>query len=275
MQKRASGRTVPRPLTERGLKGRRALKRFLYTQLALRQVVMIALGREQPLLNFTVEADPPSVYAVYRVRPERVDDLAGALGLPPELPPTPIRCLADDEPEYLVAANIYRVSGLATGMRIEWSAFVADEAGIPRYMVVDAMSSEFSMDPVDIITPRSVVEHSRTGNRITSFVDDGKGTWSLDVDLPEGDGAPRVSPAPEWATANDFIYWTNGICDRTWYDAGMHDPRKRRVPEGNYTTENRTHWAELLEDEPVHVLVFEDAIELTISPWENIDRIRP
>ena len=69
-------RPLTKPLTRAGLRGRKALKRFLYAQLAMRQAVMIAIGREQPLVPFTVEADPPSVYFVYRIRPEVVDQTA-------------------------------------------------------------------------------------------------------------------------------------------------------------------------------------------------------
>ncbi|MEL7206617.1 MAG: hypothetical protein AAGK32_00025, partial [Actinomycetota bacterium] len=51
------------------------LKRFMYSQLALRSAVMIALGKEEPFVTFTVEEDPPSVYLVFALRPERADDL--------------------------------------------------------------------------------------------------------------------------------------------------------------------------------------------------------
>jgi len=270
-----STKPLSRPLTRAGLRGRRALKRFLYAQLALRQAVMIALGREQPLVPFTVEADPPSVYFVYRIRPEVVEQLGDLLGLPPHLRSTPIRCLIDDDPAHLLTLNVYRVSGLASGLRAEWSVFVRDAAGVPRYLVLDARSSQVSMDPVDIITRASPVAHERRGSVIATRVGEGPDAFVSAIDMPPGDAAPRVSPAPEWATANDFIYWGNGICDRTYYDAGMVDPRKRKVPASAFTVEDGTPWAGLVEPEPEHVLVFEDAIELVISPWENLDRLEP
>ena len=131
------------------------------------------------------------------------------------------------------------------------------------------------MDPVDVITPRSTVRHDRSGSTITTQVGDDPEALRCTIEMPEGDGAPRVSPHAEWAAANDFIYWCNGICDRTWYDAGMHDPRKRKVPAPNYEVRDNTPWAELLEDEPLHVLVFEDEINLVMAPWQNLDDIQP
>ena len=269
----ATRRALYKPLTEAGIKGRRALKRFLYAQLTMRSAILVALGREQPLMNFIVKAEPPSVYIVWRVKPDRVADLPAALNLPPDMPPVPIRCLADDEPEYLITCNYYEVGGIATGLRAEWSVFVADAAGIPRYLVFDARSSDISMDPVDVITPKSTVRHERTGSTITTQVGDDPEALHCTIEMPEH--APRVTPHAEWAAANDFIYWCNGICDRTWYDAGMHDPRKRRVPEGSYEVSDNTAWAELLDPEPRHVLVFEDEISLVMAPWQNLDTITP
>ena len=49
----------------------------------MRSAILVALGREQPLMNFIVKAEPPSVYIVWRVRADRVADLPEALSLPP------------------------------------------------------------------------------------------------------------------------------------------------------------------------------------------------
>ena len=45
---------------------RRALKRFIYSQLTLRESLLIGFGRSKPLVSFRVEADPPSVYLNFR-----------------------------------------------------------------------------------------------------------------------------------------------------------------------------------------------------------------
>lgn len=278
MTDRSVGRPSPdaltKPLGRRGIIGRKALKKFLYSQLSLRQGVMIVLGKEQPLVRFTVEDDPPSVYVVFRVRDDRVADLPTIFGLPPHLPPTPIRCVAGEEPQYYLVLNYYRVSGLAVGLRAEWSIFVADAEGIPRYMVVDACSEKFSIDPVDLNTRRSRVDHRREADRIVSVIGADDRAFECAIEL--NDVEPTyVTTDPQWSRANDYIYWTNGICDRTFYDAGMHNAKVRRVEATSCTITDRTPWRDLVEPEPAHVLVFEDAIELAMSPWENLRSIRP
>ncbi len=236
---------------------------------------MIALGREEPLAAFTVEADPPSVYWVFRVRADAVGRLRSVLQLPAAFESTPIRCLTSDVPEHIIVLNVYRVSGLAKGMRAEWSLFVGDAEGIPRYMVFDARSSLLSMDAVDVITRKSTVEHVRDGQTISTRVGDGDSAFTSTITIPSGDGAPLVTTAADWSTANDYIYWGNGICDRTYYDAGMAAARVRDVAAIHVTIDDRTSWADLIEPTPLHVLVFEDAINLVISPWENLRRLQP
>ena len=262
-----------RPLTPAGLRGRRALKRFLYAQMALRQGLMIALGREQPLVPFTIEAEPPSVYWVHRLRPDVVDDLAARLGLPDGVAVAPIRCLAGAEPEAYLTLNVYRVSGLANGVRAEWSTYVDVGDGVPRYLVVDARSSQASMDPVDVITPASTVVHERDGRLVRTRVGDGPAPYSCTLELPEADDLDLVEVDHQWVTANDSIYWGNGVSDRTFYDAGLAAARQVDLPPTASTIDDRTPWADLVEPEPAHTLVLCDAVELVISPWENVDRL--
>lgn len=256
-------------ISARGLRGRRALRRFLYSQMALRNGALIALGREQPLVRFTVEDDPPSVYLVHRVAD--VDALARHLALPPGMALAPIRCAADDEPEYLLTLNVYRVSGITNGLRAEWSTYIADAAGVPRYLVVDARADNTSMDPVDVITKRSVVRHERRGDAVSIEIGEGTGVYRARFDIPAD--APAETSHADFVTANDYIYWRNGVCDRTFYDAGLADADQVSVEPGTVQIEDHTEWAAFADAEPRHVLVFREAIEFVVSPWANVDEL--
>jgi len=259
----------PSPLTRRGLLARRALRRFLYSQMAMRSAVMIALGKEAPLVRFTVEDDPPSVYLVFRIAPSEVSRLAPDLALPADLRLTPVRCLAGDEPEHLLTLNVYRVSGITNGMRAEWSVYVDDGRGRPRYLVVDARSSGRSMDPVDVITPASRVEHRVEGDVVSLAVGPPDEAFEASFSIPH-EAAKAVS-APEWITANDEIYWANGISDRTFYDGGLADASQVSVDPAAVKVDDRTRWASYVEPVPHRVLVFREAIEFVVSPWSNVE----
>ncbi len=232
---------------------------------------MIALGKEAPLVPFTVEADPPSVYVVFRIRADLLERLRADLALPDGMALTPIRCLAGDAPEHLVTLNVYRVSGITNGLRAEWSTYIEDETGRPRYLVIDARSSTRSMDPVDVLTKASRVEHARVGDTVRMSI--GPDAQAITAELTIPVDAPRVLADPEWISANDDIYWRNGVCDRTFYDAGMADADQVAVPPAEVKIDDQTPWATYLEPDPVHVLVYRQGIEFVVSPWANLERL--
>ncbi len=265
------GGSRPHSVSKMGLLGRRALRRFLYSQMAMRSAIMIALGKEQPLVRFTVENDPPSVYFVFRIRADERDRFLADLSLPAGTQLAPIRCLIDDEPEYVLTLNVYRVSGITNGLRAEWSVYVEDADGVPRYLIVDARSSGRSMDPVDVITPASRVDHRRVGDEVSTVLGPHGSTFEASFSIP--DDAETVISAHEWTTANDDIYWRNGVHDRTFYDAGLAAPDQVVIDPANVTITDQTTWAGYIEPTPLRVLVFRQAIEFVVSPWANIDEL--
>ena len=145
-----------------------ATKRFVYSQLYLRESLFILIGKSKPIVRFTVEASPPSLYFNFAILPGRLDELARQLDLPHPL--APIRCLEREEPFYCLTLNIYRVSGLANGIRAEWSLYVRGPDGVPRYLVVEAVADAGSMDPVAIISRAGQISHEQTadGERVVA-----------------------------------------------------------------------------------------------------------
>ncbi len=249
--------------------GRRLLKRLMYSQLAMRDAFRILLGRERPNLHFTVLADPPSVYINFPVRKEMEREFTDYINLAEGFTLAPIRCLSDDKPTLMLTLNIYEVSGLVHGPRAEWSTYVTDSDGKPRYMVVEARAAAGSMDPVNLFTKPDRVEHGVSAGRLVSTVASEEGNlFESTVRLDKAH--PCVRPASEWIEANDYIYWRNGVCDRTYYDAGLFNARVHSVPPEDIAIGDNTHWARFIDPLPRHVLWFEGALEFMISPWFNV-----
>jgi hypothetical protein len=218
-------------LTRVGRFVRRSIKRFIYSQLYLRDSLMILFRKSAPLVLFNVEDDPPSIYINFRIRPERVEPLADLLDLPDGLTLTPIRFLDGEEPFHAITLNAYRVSGLVNGVRAEWSAYVRDGEGVPRYLVIEAQSDVGSMDPVHIVTRPGSMEHVLEGDRLHARIScESQGEFAFEARLPALADREALRSAPEWIEANDLIYWRNGICDRTFYDAALASAPLWRVP---------------------------------------------
>jgi len=261
---------VPRPgseLSERQRRGRSLLKRFLYSQLAQRDAFGIARGRTKPLVHFIVEADPPSVYYNFEIPAERAAELERELALPH--PITPIACLEGETPFHCLTLNMYRVSGLANGIRAEWSVYVRDAGGTPRYLVVEAQADSGSIDPVRLLTRGTECTHTCSEALLESRVrDESGGHFSARLTSPlQGQ---RAVSTREWVEANDYIYWRNGVCDRTFYDSGLANSRTHLIDPARVETSDDTAWARWVNPEPRHVLVYEHAIEFAMSPWWNI-----
>ena len=249
--------------------GRRFLKRMLYSQMALRDAFLILIGKHNPNLSFTVLADPCSIYINFRVKPEMAREFADYINLADDMSPVPMRALATDDPELMLTLNIYEVSGLVNGPRAEWSTYISDSDGIPRYMVLEARAAAGSLDPVNMFTRPDRVEHQRKNNTIVSTAASQGGslfTCSLRLD----ESQPVVHAAAEWVEVNDYIYWRNGVCDRTSYNASVFNGKVRSVPFRDFNITDNTHWARFVESQPVNVLRYDGALEFVVSPWFNI-----
>lgn len=257
----------PVPLTTRKRRGRVALKRFLYSQLLVKDAFMVMIGRGKPLVRFTVEASPPSVYLNFAVRPDQVEAFERHIAVP--MPLAPIRCLETDEPSHCLTLNMYRVSGLATGIRAEWSTYVHDADGVPRYMVVDAACEKGTLDSVDLFTVSGHAGYIATDGHLSMFAGaDASAELRCAVTLPP-DAEPARS-AREWVTANDYIYWRNGVCDRTFYDAGLADAAMVSIDPSTAEISDTTQWARFIDPIPRNMVAFTKPIEFAISPWWNL-----
>ena len=126
------------------------------------------------------------------------------------------------------------------------------------------------MDPVDIITKASTVNHERVENSIHTQIGDGDEAFRSTITIPESKS--YATSSSEWVTANDHIFWGNGLSDRTFYNSGLAAARQIRINNDDVEIQDGSFWAQFVEPDPVHILVVEGSIELVMSPWENVDR---
>ena len=257
------------PDTDPKLPKRRLLKRALYGLMGMRDAFMIMRGKHTPHLSFKVLGDPPSIYINFPIRKEMEQQFADYINLGDNLKPAPIQILEDDEPELMLTLNIYEVSGLVNGPRAEWSTYINDKNGVPRYMVLEARAAAGSLDPVNMFTKPDRVEHQVTDGRIVSTAASQGGslfTSSIGID----EAQPIARTTAQWTEANDYIYWRNGICDRTSYNASVFDGKARCAPAEDFTISDETHWVPFIEKQPRHAIRYENALELVVAPWFNI-----
>jgi hypothetical protein len=163
------------------------------------------------------------------------------------------------------------VSGLANGVRAEWSVYVLDHEGKPRYLVLEAQSDAGSMDPVNIVTRAGDMQHTLDGDLLrTRVTTECPGTFLAEARIPAPEHRETVMADRQWIEANDYIYWRNGICDRTFHDGAMANTPLWCIPPENLRIEDASGWHEYIEPEPVHGVVFARRVQIAISPWWNV-----
>lgn len=253
----------------------RIMKRFMYGALTLQTAFKIFLGEEQPMLPFIVQENPRSIFINFTIPEENLTDLAEHLQLPEGFTLAPIRIIAEETPKYYLSLNIYAVSGLGgalSGNRAEWSVYVKNNGGRTSYMVVEAKSSAFSLDSVNLFTPATPLDHELLPEGLRSFVDTG-GETSFESLIPSEaiNTATEVMGANEWAAANDLIYWRDGVADRTYYDGKLIDTPMLSIDPASVSIADTSEWQPFVNALPANVLMFQTGLDFAISPWYNLD----
>jgi hypothetical protein len=90
------------------------------------------------------------------------------------------------------------------------------------------------------------------------------------ITLPAAEDRNYQVPNREWVAANDYIYWLNGVNDRTFHNATAHSAQLISVDLADVTLADNTEWVPFIEPVPAHVLVYLGPIQFMIGPWWNI-----
>jgi hypothetical protein len=260
-----------------------SVKREYYGNHAQTQANLIAVGQAQPVVEFTVQNSPPSVFWNYPIPDAQAGAFESFIGLPHGFSLAKVRILdSDPAPRYWLSLNIYRVTGITTGLRAEWNTYVDDGTGVPRFMIIRARAAEGSIDPIGPLAKPEPFTHSLDpGDVITTalnktVIQDGTpvvtpdNQFSSTISLPDPADRDFVAPTLEWTGANDFIYWMNGVNDRILYNSNVHNASMISVDPADVTIANDSEFAPYLEPNPQHVLVYLNKLEFAIGPWWNV-----
>ena len=259
------------------------LKNAHYGKLAQQEAGQVALSTFSPVVEFTVVDTPPSIFVNYVVPDAQAAAFESFIALPPTFSLAKVKILESDaQAHYWLSANIYRVTGITTGLRVEWSTYVDDGSGKPKFMIIRARAADGSIDPIGPLAYPEPFQHSldpdnviRTSMNATEVTEDGATVlpdhlYSSEIVLPDVQDRNYVQPTREWAAANDLIYWMNGVADRTFYNSTAHSAPMISIDLNDVTIDDDTEWMPYVDTTPAHVTVYLDRLEFVISPWWNV-----
>ena len=253
------------------------LKQLSYGLEAIAYADATGVDANMPWLAFNVAASPHSIFINYTFSSETQREAFEREVLPAGFRLTPMSIVSGEPPTYYLVLNIYGSSGgLVEGARAEWSVFVEDPvSGVPRFMVVEAVAASIAADPVNLLTAPENVQHVVRGGVVTSSVkrpqEDGGKLLYFSSAFPEpAPGEQTVQLSPQFAVANDYIYWSNGVADRGIYNGSVYARPVTLIDPMTFSVEDNSRWATYLNETPRHVLSYQNALEIIISPWVNL-----
>jgi Divergent InlB B-repeat domain len=260
------------------------LKTLFLEMDAVDYTAAVVHGGNPPFLNFNVGGSPNSIFINFEFKDEAARQAFEADHLPAGITLAPIRVLAGEEPRYFLVLNIYQSSGgLVEGARAEWSVFVNDPVtGAPRFTVVQAAAAGISADPVNLLTSAEPVTHvldqAPEPDAIVSYVgvvDPGTGVeteyFSSRINAPQPPVSSNARLAREFVVANDYIFWGNLVADRGLYNSTFHSREVVLIDANDFTVADNSRWKDYINAAPVHTMVYQNPLDLVVSPWWNLD----
>jgi hypothetical protein len=246
-------------------------------------------GIREATAGFTVEnADVPAYFVNFHVPNDKLADLATAIDLPSGFTLSPVRILKNGPKDYAISLNVYSASGVAPGYRAEWSTYVnAPGSDVPSFFVIDVATSTPSLDPVRLFIPVAeafTLELDQGSGIVTTAIQSGPTLFSAalpaNLDCPKKrrrgrkneDEAYCQSISDEFLAANDLIYWSNGIADRTRYDGNQFRDIVKVLKLEDVTINDGTAWTSFW-DYVTEVFLFRNEQDFVLSPWDNLEEV--
>ncbi|MBL8777863.1 MAG: hypothetical protein JNK12_18135 [Acidimicrobiales bacterium] len=229
------------------------------------RVEELFLGTGDAYVGLDVPNQTPSTYYSFAITdPEAME---AALDLPDgqRLAPTPL--FEDDEEAYHLTLSVHEAADAVEGTRAEWSVYVDDGYGRPRQQVVDLMTEDVGVDPVSIINLPSDVRHGLDDGVLSTHLT--SPTISFDASF-ETSGASDEALSLDWIESGDDICYSNGVCDKFYYDAEtldvpVHQPQEVTVEELS------TPWDEFLDAASPTVFYRDNTQGYAVKRWHNLE----
>jgi hypothetical protein len=246
----------------------RLLKRKLYSKLINNDVVAAFNAKDEPVSAFEIDNSVPSVFFNYVIPDAKADGLEAALGLPSGYCLKKNKILESDAQQaYYLTLNIFKINEAIEGLRAEWSVYVDDGTGHEHFMIVELMTEDVVLDPVNLLNFPSMVQHELSGDTVsTTLVSP---TIDFKAVLKVNDCREELHTL-DWVEAKDFVYYLNGICDKYYFGEGSLETPLLLVNPSSVIVSASTPWSEFIDSEPVHVLLRTNRQFIGKKPWVNV-----
>lgn len=203
------------------------IKQQAFGGLMFQRAEQVAAGQAEPLMGFDAR---DSFFVNWVIPHHKVEAFEETLDLPEGFELAPIRIVRGERARYFLSLNIYEVTIGLPALRAEWSVYVrtADDP-TPRFMVVEAQSSADAFDPALGPVPGVPFEYTRDDEQLHTVIDAGETQFEMGLHKPRRTRWNSRRATLQWARANDYIYWPNGVVDKAYYNGTLTKERMTAV----------------------------------------------
>lgn len=229
------------------------------------RVEQLFLGTGDAYVGLDVANETPSTYYNFEVTDPEA--LAAALDLPAGQHLARTTLFENGAERYFLTLKVYEVDDAVEGTRAEWSVYVDDGSGRPHQMVLDLMTEDVGIDPVSIVNLPSDVRHGLADGALSTRLS--SPTISFDASF-EAATASDEALTLDWIESGDNVCYTNGVCDKFYYDAETLDVPVHRAADVT-VNEFSTPWSDFVNATPSIVFYRDNAQGYAVKRWHNLE----
>ncbi len=224
--------------------------------------------------NLPLNVSPLSTYINFRLNDIQTSYLNKYIqNFNSDLEIVPINILEEDKDKYnYLSVNIYNCTSpvffndLNELTRCEINTYVKDKKGNYGTLIIDYLSNEFSMDPVNIFKSKEDVNFYNTDIFKTINCTSLKDRVTLNINFSSlVDNNIRLNN--ELIKYTDKVFYKNGIFDKIYYDSSLVDPIIN-VP--NSVFNFSFIYKDLFFEKIDSIFYFKEGISFIAGMWDNI-----
>ena len=249
------------------------LLRFVYKGLLTGMPFLTYNILKQSTFNAPLDVKPFSTYLNFKLDTDQVDYLSNYVNkFTNNLTLVPIQLYPNTPEEYMLSVNIYNcTSPLFLNdekeiTRCEINTYVKDNNDNYGTLIVDYLSNEISMDPVNVIKFKDNIKFSN--NDIYKTIDCKSKIENIDLKLNFTtfyDYSNKISD--KLVKYTDRVFYKNGIMDKVYYDSTLTDATVRSPLIYNNLTFN---YKGLKFTELDSIFYFTNKLNFIGGMWANI-----
>jgi len=230
-----------------------------------RDVEELFQGKDDAYMGIRVVNETPSTYYNFQITDP--DGLAATLDLPADHSLAPTRFFEGGAEGYYLTLSVYAFEDANEGMTAQWSVYVDDGSGRPPYQrVLDLMTADVGIDPVSIFNLPSEVRHSLADGVLSTRLSSAAITFDASVNAT---GATDEALTMDWVESGDNVCYSNGVCDKFYYDAETLDTPVHRAADVT-VNEFSTPWSQFVSATPAIVFYRDNAQLYAVTRWHNL-----